>query len=80
MGWRAAGVRGSFGEVSRPAAEGGWQEVRAEYGAEWRDQGRESVMLSDWRDWVDVAERRVLPTQWLALNATKSKFARQSSC
>ena len=28
MGWRAAGVRGSFGEVSRPAAEGGWQEVR----------------------------------------------------
>ena len=67
MGWRAAGVRGNFGEVSRPAAEGGWQEVRGEYGAGWRDDGRESFMLSDWQNRTDAAARWVLPNLQLSL-------------
>ena len=57
MGWRAAGVRGNFGEASRPAAGGGWQQVLEEYGAGWRDDGRVSEMLSDWRNGVNAAAR-----------------------
>ena len=67
MGRRAAGVRGNFGEVSRPAAGGGWQQVREEYGARWRDDGRACVMLSDWRNGVNAAARWVLPTLRLAV-------------